>query len=150
MDILHDKLHALIAPVLQRFNADFVALELKGSKSNMLVRVIADQDGGITLPTCAEISRALSVELEMADLIPGRYRLEVSSPGTDWPLKTQRDFERNLGRQVNLQYRAGDTTASVEGTIQQVAEMEVIIAAENGNIAVPLASVQVGKLKLRW
>jgi ribosome maturation factor RimP len=150
MDILPDKLHALIAPVLQNFNADFVALELKGGKQNKIVRVVVDQDGGIPLDTCTAISRALSAELEAADVMPGRYRLEVSSPGTDWPLKSKRDFERNRGRLVNLEYRRGETTASAEGSIEQVTETEITIASAAGSIAVPLAEVQVGRLKLKW
>jgi len=150
MDILHDKLHALIAPILHNFKVDFVALELKGSKHNLVLRVVADHDGGITLPTCAAISRALAAELEAADIILGRYRLEVSSPGTDRPLKTKRDFERNLGRQVNLQYRLEEASASVEGAIQQVSETELVITSENQSVVVPLASVEAGKLKLKW
>lgn len=150
MDKLSDTLHALIAPVLRQFNADLIALELKGSKRNMIVRVVADQDGGISLPTCAAISRALSAELDITDLIPGRYRLEVSSPGVDWPLKTKRDFERHLGRLVNLRFQQGETVASVEGTIQAVSETDVTIAAGGEVVAVPLTSVAVGKLKLKW
>jgi ribosome maturation factor RimP len=150
MDILHDKLHAIIAPVIQNFNADFVALELKGGKQNTIVRVVVDRDGGILLDTCTAISRALSTELEVADIMPGRYRLEVSSPGTDWPLKSRRDFERNRGRLVTLEYRQGETTAAVEGNIEQVAEMEITIASAAGSVVVPLASVQVGRLKLKW
>ncbi len=150
MDILHDKLHALIAPVLQNFNVDFVALELKGSKNNLVVRVIADQDGGITLPTCAAVSRALSGELEVADIIPGRYRLEVSSPGVDWPLKTARDFQRHLGREVNLRYRDGETTTAVEGTIHAVSDAEIVIAAKSDHVSIPLPQVEVGRLKLKW
>ncbi len=150
MDILHDKLHAIIAPVIQNFNADFVALELKGGKQNTIVRVVVDQDGGILLDTCTAISRALSTELEVADILPGRYRLEVSSPGTDWPLKSRRDFERNRGRLVNLEYRQGETTASVEGNIEEVAELEITIASAAGSVVVPLASVRVGRLKLKW
>ncbi|MDZ7289098.1 MAG: ribosome maturation factor RimP [candidate division KSB1 bacterium] len=150
MDNLREKLHALIAPVLQNFNADFVALELKGSKSNMVVRVVVDQDGGITLPTCAAISRALSDEFDAADIIPGRYRLEVSSPGVDWPLKTRRDFQRHLGRQVNLRYCAGPARLSVEGTIASVSDTEVVIASEEGSVVVPLSNIEVGKIKLQW
>lgn len=148
---LHDKLSALFAPILQNFNADFVALELKGSKSNLVVRVIADQDGGITLPTCAAISRALSDQLDVADIVPGRYRLEVSSPGVDWPLKTARDFQRHLGREVNLRYReGGETVATVEGTIQAVSDAEIVIAEKSRSVAIPLPQVEVGKLKLKW
>jgi len=150
MDILHDKLHALIAPVLQNYNVDFVALELKGGKQNKIVRVVVDQDGGIPLDTCTAISRALSTELEVADIIPGRYRLEVSSPGTDWPLQSQRDFERNRSRLVNLEYRQGETTAAVEGNIEQVTDTEITIASAAGSVAVPLVNVQVGRLKLKW
>jgi ribosome maturation factor RimP len=151
MDILHDKLHALIAPVLQNFNVDFVALELKGSKRNLVVRVIVDQDGGITLSTCAAISRTVSHQLEAADLIPGRYRLDVSSPGVDWPLKTARDFQRHLGREVSLHYRDGETTVAVEGTIQSASDAEIVIVAKEGqNVSVPLPQVEAGKLKLKW
>jgi len=150
MDILHDKLLALVVPVLRQFDVDLIALELKGSKHNLIVRVVADQDGGISLPTCAATSRALSAALDVADIIPGRYRLEVSSPGVDWPLKTQRDFARNLGRQVNLQYQQGETTASIEGTIQTVSDEEVTIVSGSRSVAVPLTSVNAGKLKLKW
>jgi ribosome maturation factor RimP len=147
---LHNKLNALIAPVLQNFNADFIALELKGSKSNLVVRVIADQDGGITLPTCAAISRALSDQLDVADVIPGRYRLEVSSPGVDWPLKTARDFQRHLGREVNLRYRDGEAATTVEGSIQTVSDAEIVIAEKSRNLSIPLSQIEVGKLKLKW
>ncbi len=150
MDILHDKLHALIAPILQNHQVDFVALELKGSKQNQLVRVVVDQDGGIPLDTCTVISRALSAELEVADLMPGRYRLEVSSPGTDWPLKTARDFARNRGRLVQVEYRQDGNVMQIEGNIELVTEAAVTIASANGNVVVPLASVQVGKLQLKW
>jgi len=150
MDILHDKLHTLIAPILQNHQVDFVALELKGSKQNQLVRVVVDQDGGIPLDTCTVISRALAAELEAADLMPGRYRLEVSSPGTDWPLQTARDFARNRGRLVNLEYRQGDHAMQVEGNIERVTEAAVTIASAAGSLVVPLASVQVGKLQLKW
>ena len=150
MDILHDKLHALIAPILQNHQVDFVALELKGSKQNQLVRVVVDQDGGIPLDTCTVISRALSAELEVADLMPGRYRLEVSSPGTDWPLKTARDFARNRGRLVQVEYRQDGNVMQIEGNIELVTEAAVTIASANGSVVVPLASVQVGKLQLKW
>jgi ribosome maturation factor RimP len=147
---LHNKLNALIAPVLQNFNVDFVALELKGSKRNLVVRVIADQDGGITLPTCAAISRALSDQFDVADVIPGRYRLEVSSPGVDWPLKTARDFQRHLGREVSLRYRDGEAATIVEGTIQAVSDAEIVIAEKSRNVSIPLPQIEVGKLKLKW
>lgn len=150
MDTLQDKLHALVAPVLQNFNVDLVALELKGSKRNLVVRIIADQDGGITLPTCSAISRALSSELDAADVIPSRYRLEVSSPGVDWSLKTKRDFERHLGREVSVRYRDGDIAAVIEGIIHTVSETEVIIAEPSQNVAIPLANIETGKIKLKW
>lgn len=150
MDILHDKLRALIAPVLQNFNVDFIALELKGSKRNLVVRVIVDQDGGIALTTCAAISRTLSSQLDVADIIPGRYRLDVSSPGVDWPLKTVRDFQRHLGREVSLHYRDGESTIAAEGTIQAASDAGIVIAVGSQIVSIPLPQIEVGKLKLKW
>lgn len=54
--------------------------------------------GGVSLDDCVHVSRDLSVALDVADLIPHAYRLEVSSPGADRPLTSAADYARNVGR----------------------------------------------------
>lgn len=150
MEELRQELLRLTAPVVQRFALDLIDLELKGSKHNLLVRVIADTAGGISVDACADLSRALAEEFELRNAIPGRYRLEVSSPGIDRPLRSPRDFERNLGRQVAVRWRRDEVNEDIEGIIETVSETEVGILVHGENRRIPFAGIEYGKIKIKW
>lgn len=150
MEKLREELQALITPIVERFALELIDLELKGGKSHLIVRVIVDVEGGVLIDTCAALSRALADELDTKDVISSRYRLEVSSPGVDRPLRTLRDFQRNLGRAVRIRYRQADAVMEVEGTIHAVSETEIELAEEGTRFTIPFASLDYGKFKLKW
>lgn len=64
--------------------------------------ILIDADEGLNIQTCANVSRAVSEELEAKELMPGAYILEVSSPGLDYPLNSRRQFEKNIGRELKV------------------------------------------------
>ncbi len=66
------------------------------------LRITLDKPGGVTLDDCGEFSRLLGDRLDVEDLIPESYYLEVASPGLDRPLKKDRDFEIFRGRRVEI------------------------------------------------
>ena len=96
---------ALIMPILTDFGFELVDLELKREGRDWFLRLFIDKPGGITLDDCVEVSREVSAILEVEDPIESTYRLEVSSPGLDRPLKKPADFERFAGQQVKLKTR---------------------------------------------
>ena len=71
--------------------------------------------------------RSIADVLDRKDIIPGKYVLEVSSPGVDRPLKTARDFERQIGHKVKITVPDGDSQKTFEGYIQHVTEDQVTI-----------------------
>ncbi len=150
MEKLREDLLAIVAPLMERFGVELIDLELKGGKSHLLVRVIVDVMGGVLIDTCAALSRALADELDTKDVISSRYRLEVSSPGVDRPLRTMRDFQRNLGRAVRIRYRQADAVIELEGTIHAVSETEIELAEGDHRQTIPFANLEFGKLKLKW
>lgn len=150
MEKLREDLQAVLAPIVERFAVELIDLELKGGRANVVVRVVVDVVGGVLIDTCAAISRALADELDTKDIISGRYRLEVSSPGADRPLRTMRDFQRNLGREILLRHRQGDTVAEIEGSIHAVSETEIVLVCAGQPQAFPFANLEFGKLKLKW
>jgi ribosome maturation factor RimP len=81
---------------------ELVDLEYKHEGRDWFLRVFIDKEGGLTLDNCAEASREIGAVLEVEDLVRTAYRLEVSSPGIDRPLKKDKDFERFVGRLVKL------------------------------------------------
>ncbi|NOZ62490.1 MAG: ribosome maturation factor RimP [Calditrichaeota bacterium] len=146
-----ENLRQLLLPVIESNNAELVDLELKGRRGNQILRVFVDTDDGITLRHCEKISRDLSDFFDQKDLISGRYRLEVSSPGLDRPLKTPRDFRRNLNRKVRIDFvnRDGENLR-LEGKIKLAEEKMIFIEAENRDIAVPLDQIKLAKILPLW
>lgn len=80
-------------------------VELKGGRSNPLLRVYIDKTGGISHADCQRVSEQLSAMLDVEDPFPGSYTLEVSSPGLDRELRKASDFEHFTGRRARLVLR---------------------------------------------
>jgi ribosome maturation factor RimP len=82
-----------------------VDVELKGGNSNALLRVYIDKAAGVSHADCQLVSEQLSAMLDVEDPIPGRYTLEVSSPGLDRKLTKPSDFTYFAGRRVRVVLR---------------------------------------------
>ena len=95
-----------------------VDVEVKGGRSNSLVRVYIDRQGGVSHADCQLVSEQLSAMLDVEDPFPGSYVLEVSSPGLDRELRRPSDFEHFAGRRARLVLRPGhEGRAVVEGRL---------------------------------
>ncbi len=75
-----------------------VDVVVSGNRVQKKVVVIIDGDRGVTIENCAQLSRALSAQLDEGDLIPDNYTLEVTTPGVDFPLKLKRQYAKHIGR----------------------------------------------------
>ncbi|MEJ2081270.1 MAG: ribosome maturation factor RimP [Acidobacteriota bacterium] len=107
----------------------------------------ADRPGGITLSDCAELSRHISVILDVEDRIPGRYVLEVSSPGIERPLFSERDYERFKGQEIKLA-----TTEKIEnrrnftGTIEEFRDGVVTLRCDKDVYEIPFGMIKKSNL----
>lgn len=97
-----ERVHRLILPVLQDMAVELVDLEFKREGRDWFLRLFIDKEGGVTLDDCADVSREIDALLEVEEVIDTAYRLEVSSPGIDRPLKKPEDYERFKGRLVKV------------------------------------------------
>ncbi len=104
---LKERLIELVEPVVQDHGAVLVDLELGGGANNQILRVLVHTDSGITLAQCEGISREVADMLDVEDPIPGRYRLEVTSPGLGRPLRSDRDFSRAHSRLLKVVLASG-------------------------------------------
>jgi ribosome maturation factor RimP len=97
---LHDRLVAAVEPVVATQGLELVEVAWQKESGRQFLRIFVDKPDGITLDECAALSRALDEPLDALQL--DKYYLEVSSPGAERPLKTERDYERYQGRLVQL------------------------------------------------
>lgn len=104
---LQESIEELVTPYLKYQGADLVDMQLSGSPRNRTLRIDVDRMEGITVDECARLSRGIADVLDTHDPISGRYVLEVSSPGLDRPLKSDRDYERAVGQTVRIILEGG-------------------------------------------
>jgi ribosome maturation factor RimP len=98
-----EKTKALIENIVSSEGLDLVEVEIKGSLNRRIVRIFIDKPEGITHADCERISHQVGAELDIEDLIPGSYTLEVSSPGLTRKLQSKEDFLKFRGRLVKIQ-----------------------------------------------
>ena len=97
-----EKIKVIIEKIVLSLGMELVDLEYKKEGRYMVLRLFIDKSSGITLDDCAEVSKEVSAVLDVEDLIPDKYTLEVSSPGLNRPLKTESDYMRYMGRLVKI------------------------------------------------
>lgn len=112
-----ERIAELLRPSLTHLGVDLVDVHWSGRGRGAVLRVVIDRSGGVTLDDCERVSNAASAVLDAADPIDTSYRLEVSSPGAERPLRTVDDWRGALGRRVNVRLRSGDSERIVEGTL---------------------------------
>lgn len=105
-DIKHT-IQAIIEKHLPGESYFIVELKMVEKNGKTLLNLLVDSDEGITIETCAQLSRAVSNELEESEIMPEAYTIEVSSPGLDFPLNSERLYRKNIGRELKVSY-AGD------------------------------------------
>ena len=97
-----EKIREMAQRVAASEGLHLVDVELKGGNSNPLLRVYIDKAGGVSHADCQLVSEQLSAMLDVEDPFPGRYTLEVSSPGLDRKLTRPSDFTYFAGRRVRV------------------------------------------------
>ena len=98
-----EQIRQLAEPVLASAGMELVQVECLRMKARWVVRIYMDREkGGVTLDDCALVSNQLGDLLDVHDVPPGPYTLEVSSPGLDRPLQRDKDFLKYRGSRIDL------------------------------------------------
>ncbi len=99
----------LAMPIVDELGIDWMGVVLSGSRESRLLRVVVDKKGGVGVEALRRLSKGLSLQLDVEDLMPGEYHLEISSPGLDWPLTTVADFVRYEHEWLSVKFENGTT-----------------------------------------
>lgn len=104
-----ERVRRLIDPIIGDLHLDLYDLEQRGGVLRVTIDTPAGSEAGVDLDTLALATRLVSRELDHADPIPGRYTLEVTSPGLERALRTPAHFQREVGKDITVRLRATES-----------------------------------------
>ena len=142
LDELTGNVQALIMPYIDEMSAELVELTIKHRGKTVVIDVLADRPGGITIDECAFINKKIDHALERKNWFGEDYTVEVSSPGLDRPLKTSKDFSRAFGRKIRVHL-----THPIEGKLEHQGEIckalddKILIKTKEQTITIPLEAI---------
>ena len=148
MDYLK-KVEQLAENIIESEGMELVFVEFVPEGKRWILRIYIDKEGGVNIKDCQRISNQIGYELDVEDLIPHSYTLEVSSPGIDRIVGKKRDFEKFAGEKIKLQLK-GDIGGrkKIEGILKGVDEKDnVVVETDYGEFKIPLPQIKKANLK---
>jgi ribosome maturation factor RimP len=144
-----DRVKELLSGYLDTNGIELVDIIYRREQSGMVLRVLVDTPSGITIDECEGVNNYLNGLLDKEDAIKERYILEVSSPGLDRPIKSDRDFERSIGKALELTtYEPIDGRRAHEGLLVGMDKEKIVIESEGVSTVIPRVKIAMARLKI--
>ncbi|MCQ2421623.1 MAG: ribosome maturation factor RimP [Lachnospiraceae bacterium] len=145
------KTEQLLQPILSEKQFELVDVEYVKEAGDWYLRAYIDKPGGITIDDCEEVSRALSDLLDAADFISDAYILEVSSPGLTRPLKKDKDYDRNIGKLIELRlYQPVDRKKEMTATLVSYDKDTVTVSDEGTEYVLEKKNISLIRQAFIW
>ena len=153
-DSVFDTIEKLVNEVLSQ-EKEYFLVEVKIKPTNN-IKVYVDGDNGISIEKCVQFNRSLYKKISAADLFPaGDFSLEVSSPGVDKPLRSKRQYLKNMGRNVQVLFNDGSEKT---GKLTEVTDADIIIEesvgkgkkAEVQQVVIPFSNIKTTTVQIQF
>lgn len=142
-----ERVRAVVEPVVAAADLELYDVEVAGGT----LRVLVDRSGGVDLAVLGEVTRAVSEALDDDDPLPGRYVLEVSSPGLERKLRTPAHFAAALGKKVRVRTVAGtEGERRLEGELTTADDDGVVVASSDGERRLAYDEIERAKTVFEW
>jgi ribosome maturation factor RimP len=149
---LIDRIREIADRVAAAEGLELVDVEFVGRGRNTVLRIFLDKPDGITLRDCEQVSRQVGAILDVEDVIPSRYTLEVSSPGLDRRLVKPADYERFAGKRIKLVLKTPlSGRRRFDGMLRGIRNGRVELEAEGGEtIGIEHSEIEKANLVVEW
>lgn len=141
------KTEKLIAPIIVANHVELFDVDYVKEGQDWYLRVYIDKEGGVTIDDCQAVSRAFNEILDKENYISDQYIFEVSSPGLTRPLKKEKDYEKSLGRLIDIRlYKPVEGKKEYTGVLKEYNKDVIMIEADNSMITIERSNLSM----IRW
>ena len=151
MQVLEDKVAGIVEAILAEGPCFLVEIAVRGSAGSHAIDIFVESDGVLDAHTLGNISREVGYSLDTEGIMPGRYTLNVSSPGADRPLRLPRQYRKMMGRDLRVHFRkSADKNAEVIGKLINSDSEGITVAVNSEALPISYGDILWAKVKLPW
>lgn len=146
MDIIKENIVRISNEIAEKLNFFVIDINFRGDKRKKIIEVFIDAEKTIDADNLAEISREINSVIEEQDIIQQAYRLDVSTPGVDRPLKFLKQFPKHINRNFEVTYKAGDEARTITGKLLSVEREELTFLSDKKEILIEFKNITTAKV----
>ena len=146
MDIIKENIVRISNEIAEKLNFFVIDINFRGDNRKKIIEVFVDAEKNIDADNLAEISREINSLLEEQDIIQQAYRLDVSTPGVDRPLKFLKQFPKHINRNFEVIYKTGDETKTITGKLLSVEREELTFLSDKKEVLIEFKNITTAKV----
>ena len=140
-----------IAEIVERKGFFPIEIIIRGIPSKRVMEVFIDGENDVSADDCANVSREINSELENLPEAGNDYRLDVSSPGVDKPIKFLKQYPKHIKRNFEVSYKSGEETKKILGKLISVEEENLTFLCKNvGEVKVKFNNIKKAKVTVSF
>jgi len=137
----------LFEPVVKGMGYDLIEIEHFPNPKHGVLRLYIDKEDGVNVDDCSSVSRQISALIDVEDPVSGQFNLEVSSPGSDRPLRRLVDFQRFVGSLVKLKtVMPLQGQRNFKGRLLEASEETLVIETDDDEISLPMSAIDKARI----
>ena len=146
-----ERVKELVKDYLEANGIELVEITYRREQGGMVLRLLVDAPDGIKVNECEALNNFVSDCLDREDFVGERYILEVSSPGLDRPIVSDRDFERSMGKGLTITtYESIDEKKTHAGKLIGMDKESIVIESEGISTVIPRSKIAKAVLKIEF
>ena len=150
MDLIKENIIKISAEIAEKLNFFLVEVVFRGDQRKRIVEIYVDGEKNVSADNLADISREINTIIEEQNLIKGSYRLDVSTPGVDRPLKYLKQFPKHLNRNFEITYNTGTEIKTITGKLLGLKGEELTFLSEKNNLIVEFKNITKAKVLISF
>lgn len=132
MNLIEKQIINLCEAVVLENKFMFIDFVFRGHKNLQIIELYIDSETGVSVENCAELSREIRSRIEAENLLEGNYRLDVSSPGVERPLKYIEQYIKHINRNFDLRFIDEEgNEKSIKGKLLKIESEKLLFAVKN-------------------
>ncbi|HUX61843.1 MAG TPA: ribosome maturation factor RimP [Ignavibacteriaceae bacterium] len=133
MNLFDENISKIAAGKSEDYGFFLVDIIFRGNPNNRMIEIFIDGEKNVSADDCAKVSREIEEQIESLGLIDSSYRLEVSSPGVDRPLKYLKQYPKHINRKFEISYKPNDETKKLVGKLLRIEGENLVFQSDQKN-----------------